>query len=247
MNIRWLKWALKKYAPDILSGMAVGGIFATALLGVRAGRKVANKVQTYYETVSPSLKQELSLTWKCYIPPVTSAILTSACMIGAHRTHLRNEAVLAAVATLYSKKYQQLAGAAKKTFDPEKYSEDTPPWLPRAKEGESVYYEPISRQYFTATPQAMLYAQLYINKLLQEYWGVTLNDYLNVLPGCRRVPEGSQIGWYQGTDDWQELWDNTSQEGVFIDIEFTNTQDGDKCICYNVYPALPGADWEPFK
>ena len=282
MNARWMKWALKKYAPDILTGMAIGGTFVTGWLGVKAGEKVANeKIKltfglntsddvTSKKTLSvPTKKQEFEVVWKCYIPPVASAVVTSACMIGAHKVHLHNEAVLAAVAAMYSDKYRQLANSVKDALPQEEYvlvqeavakndATNLPPWLPQPKEGETLYYEPISEQYFCATPQAMLYAQLHINKMLQEYWGVTLNDYLSVLPGCLPITEGYEIGWYQGTDDWQEIWNQLSQDGVFIDIEFVDVPMDDngaayvgpgcpKRIWYNVQPAPPDEDWEPFK
>lgn len=274
MNTKWLKWALKKYAPDILTGMAMAGTAVTGWLGVRSGRMIEKEIEQHAKhtpifadnvacgTIVEGIgkKEELSMTWKYYIPPAASAILTSACIVGAHAAHLHNEAVLASIAALYSGKYQQLVNSAKKALTPEEYGlvqesvtaddmKDLPPWMPQPKEGETLYYEPVSEQYFCATPQAMLYAQLHINKTLQEYWGVTINDYLNVLPGCHRIPEGNQIGWYMGTDEWQELWNELSYEGSFIDIEFIDAHDecGAKRLWYNVQPAPPDEDWEPFK
>lgn len=270
MNTRWLKWALKKYAPDILTGIAIGGVAVTGWLGVKAGKKASDKINSIDAVNVPTTPvDEFKFTWKCYIPPAASAVVTSACIIGAHRIHLHNEAVLMAVAAMYSSKYQQLVNAAKKVLTPEEYAlvqeavaaddvKDIPPWLPQPKEGETLYYEPVSEQFFCATPQAMLYAQLHINKTLQEYWGVTLNDFLNVLPGCQRIQAGHEIGWYMGTDNWQEMWDQLSQDGTFIDIEFVDMVIDDngadyvgpgcpKRIWYNVQPAPPDDDWEPFK
>lgn len=255
MNITWLKWALKKYAPDILTGMAVGGTFLTGWLGVKAGANAT----TIYENKT-SVKEDITnkeifeCTWKCYIPPVAAAVVTSACVIGAHSAHLHNEAILAGVAVLYSSKYrkaeQKLRGlignneVAKEAYEDDN---DRPPWLPVPAEDECVYYEPYSKQYFTANAHTMTYAQLHINKIFQEYGGVTLNDYLNVLPGCTRYPDGKHIGWYQGTDVWEDIWGFYNDAGHFIDMSFEDQKDGSKYILYSVQPGPPDEDWEPFK
>lgn len=253
MNTAWLKWALKKYGPDILAGMAVGGTFLTAYLGIKAGQKEMAEEMEYVLTA----KQEL----KYYIPPLAAAAATSVCIIAANSMHLHIESVLMAAAAASGKQLRNLEGAARKTLTSEEFkhvqeavtaeeAKDIPPWIPIPKDGETLYYEPISEQYFCAIPQAMLYAQLHINKTLQEYWGVTVNDLLNVLPGCTRIKGGSDIGWYQGTDDWEEAWANLSQEGKFINMEFIDMPGnsyGAKRIWYNVAPSAPDEDWEPFK
>ena len=273
MNTRWVQWALKKYAPDILTGMAVGGGVVTGWLGVQAGKQASDeKIKILFELNTeediktgvnvPAPAEEFKATWKCYIPPAASAILTSACIVGAHKVHLHNEAVLAAVAALYSGKYRDLERKAKELLGDKRFGElraqlaadevakkkDTIPVS--TDENVQTYFEPYSSQYFTATPHEMLYAQLYINQAFQKYGGVTLNDYLNVLPGCHRVDIGSDIGWYQGTDDWEEIWGWFNDgPGHFIDITFDDLpgDPGVKSIEYNVAPAPADDNWEPFK
>ena len=249
MNTTWLKWALNKYAPDILSGMAIGGTVLTGWLGIKAGRKLQEQEATH---IGPT-------PYKLYIPPASAAIVTSACIIGAHSAHLHNEAILAGIAALYSGKYRTLERKAKDIFGEDgfkpiqdaviKEEKDllNPPWLPQPKDGEDIYFEPYSQQYFCATPHAMTYAQLHINKIFQEYGGVTLNDYLNVLPGCTRYPGGKNLGWYQGTNEWEEIWAFCNGSGHFIDMSFEDNGDGAKYIMYNVQPSIPDEDWEPWK
>lgn len=248
MNKRWMEWAVKKYLPDILTGMAMAGVPVTAWISAEAGK---NSVTT--------AKEE---SWKNYIPPAISSALTMGCIFGSHKAHLHKEAVLTAVAALWSGKYRDLDRRAKELLGEERYGElrrlitrdgmeragvGAPPW----EEDELItYYEPYSQQYFKASPQAMLYAQLYINKVFQEYGGVKLNDYLNVLPGCHRVDIGSDIGWFQGTDQWEDIWGFYDNEvGHFIDIAFDElpNTNGVKLICYNVPPSLPDEDFEPWK
>ena len=259
MNTKWIQWALKKYAPDILTGMAIGGIGLTGWLGVKAGKKAAQELRFINATNVPlTTIDEAKYTWKCYIPPLASAVATSVFVVSAHKVHLHNEAILAGVAAMYSGKYQQLTKTLGDKLDQntlmdirkEAYQDDPdrPPWLPTPKNSdEEIYYEPYSHQYFTASAHAMVYAMLHINRTFQEYGGVTLNDYLNVLPGCKRIPEGKNIGWYQGTDSWEEYWNGWSSCGHFIDICFEDIDDGAKMICYNIGPSVPDEDWEPFK
>ena len=274
MNTRWLKWALKKYAPDILTGMATGGVVLTGYLSAEAGKKstmdilynkfwLTDKISIEREELEHlGKKEELKLTWKNYIPAAVAGAGTIACSIGAHKTHLHNEAVLAAIAALYSGKYRDLERKAKELLGDKKFGElrtqlaadevaknrDTIPIS--TDENAQTYFEPYSSQYFTATPHEMLYAQLHINQIFQEYGGVTLNDYLNVLPGCHRVDIGSDIGWYQGTDDWEEIWGWFNDgPGHFIDITFDDLpgEPNVKSIEYNVAPAPADDNWEPFR
>lgn len=256
MNTRWIKWVLNKYGTDILTGMAIGGVGLTGWLGVQAGKKATLQLHDkgLADYVEP--KREFETTWKCYIPPFASAVVTTAFIIAADRVHLHNEAVLAGVAAMCSTKYRDLEKAVNGLVEPEKLKEikeavyadeKRPPWLPAPKSpDEKIYYEPYSKQYFTATPHAMTYAQLYINKTLQEYKGATLNDYLNVLPGCKRIPEGNPIGWYMGTNGWEEYWAEFDGSH-FIDLHFEERPDGAQEIVYDVTPSLPDDDWEPWQ
>ena len=253
MTTRWMQWAIKRYLPDILTGMGMAGVAVTGYLGVEAGKKGAT------DTIAQGNDD-----WKNYIPPVISGVMSAGCIFGAHKAHLHKEAALAAVAALWSGKYRDLDRKARELLGEERYHElkqlvgmdemkkagrELPPWE-SAEEGKTTYYEPYSGQYFQATAQEMLYAQLHVNKVFQEYGGVTLNDYLNILPGCHRVDIGKDIGWYQGTDCWEETWGFFTQDiGHFIDMTFADIskQEGAKIILYNVDPSIPDDDWEPWK
>ena len=248
MNSDWVRWAVKKYLPDILTGAGMAGVAVTGYLSYEAGKKDA----------------ATEVDWRHYIPPVVSGAVTMGAVFGAHKAHLHKEAMLAAVAAMWSGKYRDLDRKVKSILGEERYNElrklivkedaekngtDNPPWE-SAEAGKTTYYEPYSKQYFQATPHEMLYAQLHINKVFQEYGGVTMNDYLNVLPGCRRIEHGSEYGWYQGTAVWEELWSYCTQDiGHFIDIEFEEMPNRPdvKIIMYNIAPSIPDDDFEPWK
>ena len=249
MNKRWMLWAVRKYLPDILTGMAMAGVPVTAWLSAEAGKKGAT------DQIATG-----DASWMVYIPPAVSGAMTMGCIFGSHRAHLHKEAMLMAVTALWSGKYRSLDKRVRELLGEERYhelrqmvcmdeAERTWGKQPPRKTNKQTYYEPYSHQYFQADEQEMLYAQLYINKLFQEYGGVTLNDYLNVLPGCRRVEIGRDIGWYQGTDEWEWNWSFCPQSPHFIDMKFEDlpNEPDVKLIEYCLSPSIPDEEWEPWR
>lgn len=257
MSARWLKWAVKKYLPDMLTGAACTGVFLTGYLGIKAGKE-AQKIDTSYPAPIYTQKERANTMIACYIPPLAAAITACVCIVSCHAVHIRNEAALGAIAAAYASRYAKFDRHIKEELSQEEYDnirqkeaedsipgQDDVPWL---KDGEHWYYEPVSEQFFVASDQAILYAQLYINKIFQEYGGVTVNDFLNVLPGCRRCPGMQDFGWYQGTDGWEEYWGWFGMSH-FIDFDFTELPDRHdvRVIHYFVQPCPPDEDWEPWK
>lgn len=79
MNWSNMRTLIFKNKARILSYMGLIGVPITGWLGVRAGRNVEREIQ---ERKPTSKKEELQLTWKYYIAPTASGLMTGACIIG---------------------------------------------------------------------------------------------------------------------------------------------------------------------
>ena len=128
---------VSKNSPVILTGLAVTGVVATVVLGVRATPKalaiIDDEVYSQYE--KSGIMDEVSfpewlgldtktytwrdrnnmlkkgeiikLTWKCYIPTAAVGLATIACIIGAHNIHLRRNAALASLYSLTESAFKE--------------------------------------------------------------------------------------------------------------------------------------------
>lgn len=117
---RWLgrtTFAVKRYSPEILTGVGVAGVVVSAVLASRATLKLNEIKEQNRERVLTTKavygddKQKLTATYaknvgavaKLYLPSVTLGVLSIASIVGAHGImRKRNIALLATVKTLES-------------------------------------------------------------------------------------------------------------------------------------------------
>lgn len=196
MNVKILMGAAKKYAPTILSGMAVAGVALTAWLTHKAARKS--------DPEKPVKEQ-----WKNYIPPVIAGIGTAACIIGANKIHLGREAAALAAVAFYK--------AAEEDFEDAVYDKfgdaglkanviEDPKNLRPSETMKIQIWEPYTHQWFEASQQEILWAELTANKMLQQRGQVTLNDILKLYsdPSIKMKKVGNKLGWSFDDECFQE-------------------------------------------
>lgn len=129
MDTQWLnnigRFA-QQNSPAILSGVAMGGVIATAILAVKATPKAQRAILTerdrmYAETDGlPTLEERdvmanrkftpmetVKLTWKHYIPAGFSAVATIACIAGANKIGSQRNAALVAAYTLVDTSFRE--------------------------------------------------------------------------------------------------------------------------------------------
>lgn len=144
--------------------------------------------------------------WKNYIPPVIAGVGTIACIIGANYWHLSKESALAAAVAFYKASESDLKEVIKEKFGEDaiedvkkevakkRIDDDRPPWEPKDSTKMTIY-EPYTKQWFRASQQEILWAELTANKMLQQTWKVRLNDILALYDGCKQTKLGNVIGW----------------------------------------------------
>lgn len=212
-----LKFA-KDHLPTILSCSAVAGVIGTGVLSYRAANKVAAVQQDYCSfSINEDGEPELSImteketfknTWKYYIPPVACGAVTIACIVMAEKIHLNNESALAAALAIWEAKYNKLdekmvealgvdkANELKREIVDDDIRENHPPKEFIENDGKMLCYEPYTKQWFRASKEQLLWAELTANKMFATKGGVKLNDVLELYPGCKRMPAGNKIGWF---------------------------------------------------
>ena len=196
MNVKMLMGAAKKYAPTILSGMAVAGVALTAWLTHKATRKS--------DSEKPFKEQ-----WNNYIPPIIAGVGTAACIIGAHKIHVGREAAALAAIAFYKAAGEDFEDAVFDKFGDSGLKANVMEDPKNLKSSETMkiqIWEPYTHQWFEASQQEILWAELTANKMLHQQGTVTLNDVLKLYsdPNLKMKKAGEKIGWSWDDECFEE-------------------------------------------
>lgn len=165
--------------------------------------------------------------WKNYIPPAIAGVGTIACIIGANYWHLSKESAMAAAVAFYKASESELKDAIKEKFGDEaltdikkdiakkRLEDERPPWEPK-NSNKMTIYEPYTKQWFRASQQEILWAELTANKMLQQTWKVRLNDILALYDGCKKTKLGNIIGWSLDDEMFMEAVDYSPSGAAWI-------------------------------
>lgn len=132
--VNTVKTTLSDHAPEILTGIGIGGMVTAAILAVRATPKALilmeeekerqndelwaeacdNCPDDMYPEVAPITELKpvdvVKTCWKCYVPATVVAGASIACLIGANSVHTKRHTALAAAYSLSEtvlKEYQE--------------------------------------------------------------------------------------------------------------------------------------------
>lgn len=213
---------VEKHLPEILTGLAIAGVPITVYDTVKATIKTKEKIdelnlsdeltESHTDTID-----KVKATYKYWIPPMVSAVVTVGCVVGANHLHLKKETALAAIGTLYKGKYEDLEKAVRKVTGDEKFEEieheaaktdikNASQKIPNAVAGKSVVYEPYSKQFIELSPKDFEWAELMLNKMVTQRRNVTYNEFLRILPNAKSFWGGDQIGWFStGDHPWIDI------------------------------------------
>lgn len=229
-----VKGKIVEKAPDILTAFNVLGVFATGWTMHKATKKAtaylesekAKRKEENPDFTDFSAKEKLLLTWKFYIWPFVTGALTIGSSIASNRISSTRLAESAAMTALLSDKVEKLEAKIE-----EKYGKEE---LDKAKKeihdeqlagtenglnGEMLCYEPVSKQYFKATQQQLLMAELTANKMFQNDHYVRFNDFLELL-GCKRNASVEDYSWVMGDIDGDADFNWSFYKGEpWIDIQ----------------------------
>lgn len=211
--------------------------------------------------VSKELDGWFKRYWKNYIPPVVAGVGTIACIIGANYWHLSKESALAAAVAFYKASESDLKEVIKEKFGEDaledvkkevakkRIDDDRPPWEPKDSTRMTIY-EPYTKQWFRASQQEILWAELTANKMLQQSWKVRLNDILALYDGCKKTKLGNVIGWSLDDEMFLESVDYSPSGAAWITFcpQLITNDDGSSYFQmeYEIHPNELPADDLPF-
>ena len=140
-----LETLVKKYAPQILTTIGVGGLVTTTIYSVRVTPKALEalkaererRVNEFYEKNPEEREAEnkdemvqsleklevtdyIRLTWKMYLPSVLLAGASIGCIAGANHIYMSRNAALAAAYVLTEGKFDEYKEHVKKVFGEKK-------------------------------------------------------------------------------------------------------------------------------
>ena len=224
------KTALKKYSPQILTGIGIAGMIATTITAVKATPKALQLIdeREIKENKRLSTTEVIKTTWKCYVPAAVTGTLSVACLIGASSVSLKRHAALATAYTLSEtalKEYQE------KTIEVvvERKAQDIQDAVAKkqleksplggrevlvCKEGDVLCFDPLSGRYFKSDINILKKAMNDLNFRIRNEMQITLNEFYDEI-GLRHTDIGEHLGWdieqHQGCIDLQfstQLADN---------------------------------------
>lgn len=240
-----LKGYILENLPSILTGVAVAGVVETVYLAVKATPKALDILEENPAGIKTKT-QKVQAAWKCYIPAAIAGAGTIACIIGANYAHISREAGMLAAYSFLGEKFvdyreksgekhdDKIMNAIKKEHVSEVKKPDRP-----LEVGKMWVYEPESKQYFQATTEQILWAELTANKMFHNQGWLSFNQFLDLLPEAKRVPWGDHTGWYIYDDDgyWDFNWSFYSGGTPWIDIQPQISEDDDVMIlAYGMHP-----------
>ena len=98
LHVPKIKKAMSNPNPKLLVAVGIAGFVTTAVLAGKAAVKaneliIEKKEELNVDKLDP--KELVKTTYKCFIPPMVSGVLSTACILGANSMHAKKTAALA--------------------------------------------------------------------------------------------------------------------------------------------------------
>lgn len=230
-----------KNSPQILTGIGVAGVFATAILAVRATPKAVKILEEAQAITADKLSKTdaIRLCWKEYIPATIMGVVTSACIICSCRIHTRREVALLSLYSLtesalreYQNKVREMIGSGKESKVRDSIASDRIKQNPLAindviitGSGNVLCYDSPSGRYFRSDIEKIKRKENELNMRLRTEMVLTLNDLYYEL-GLQGTKLGEGLGW--------------DIEKALLTLAYSSqlTENGEPCLVidYDIYP-----------
>ena len=232
---------LKRNSSTILTGIGVVGVVATSVMAVKATPKAILLIEQAKEEKGEELTkfEVVNVAGPVYIPAVVMGASTIACIVGANVLSRRQQAsLMSAYAVLdssykdYKKKLKELYGEEADTeirheIVKDKHN-DQEFSIP---EGEELFFDYNSLQYFHSTMEEVLKAQYRFSRNYAISGYATLNELCDPF-GIGRVDWGDEVGWSREASDifynydWVDFINEKSvmDDGLEVTIISTNPE-----------------------
>ena len=220
---------MNRKTPIVLSGIAVAGTIATAVLSSIATLKAKKRIEKEKYKQTPI--EIFRLSWKYYILPVSVCTSTIACIIGSNAVGQRQRAALIGAYGLLNTAYQSYQDKVKEQFGEEVHNRIkseivaekakdihiVAPTLTHCgcldftgvEETPVLFYDSFSDRYFESTVSKVLQAEYHLNRNFALGAIPALNDFYDFL-GLEHTPNGDSVGWtnVNGEYYWIDFFHN---------------------------------------
>jgi Family of unknown function (DUF6353) len=245
MKARWLRHLgqfTSQNSPVILSGIAVGGVIATAVLAVKATPKAMKSLEKL-EGENPSTLEKAEKVWKFYVPAGLSGAATIACIIGANTIGMKRNAALVAAYTLVDSTFREYKdhviaeiGDQKERKIHDKIMtdrlENNPPDSTQVivvSGGDQLCYDSLTGRYFKSDIEKIRRAENEINRRILNDMYAAQNEFYDLV-GLPYTTIGDELGW---------------NIDCMVDLRFTShlrEDTGEPCLAIG-YNRLPIKDY----
>lgn len=207
--IRKTKKYTNRHSPVIMTVIGVAGVITTAYLTAAASFKAARAIDSVPEPAEDStqrLKDNASLIWKFYVPPVTTGVATIGAI--AYASRLGSKRTAAAVSAYaiterafanYRDKVVDEIGAHKEQVIRDDIARDvvnqkSSTEVIIAGSGEVLCCELYTRRYFMCDMEQLRRAGNDINAQINNELYVTLDEFYDLI-GLDSTAHSSELGW----------------------------------------------------
>lgn len=220
------------HLPKVLAVAGALGVPVTAYLSVKAGMKSERQFWENADIYNKMpFKEKLELTWKNYIPPVVSSLLTISAIIGGYSLTAKQIAGLVAVGGSLAAYKDELEAKIEEQFGKQTLDEIrkeiaeevySPTSVEETGNGDILCYESYSGRWFRSSKKAVERAERALNRRFKAGKGeyVCLNDFYTLL-GLAESHFGFEFGWAANKDyyDGDILFENAIMPaGSFMNI-----------------------------
>lgn len=197
-NSEQLKSFIRRWGPDILSGLATIGVGLTAYFSGKATVKNYYTISTepvYGEPIKSEVKRARRRAVKNYIPTIVSGVLTIGCIWGSRKLSAKQIASLAAAAgyLVSTRKKSESNDTNISKIDPPVSVEET-------GNGDVLCLEAFSGRWFRSSVESVEEACRYLNDIYRHdfeekgYCAVPLNELYHLL-GIQTTYFGDKVFW----------------------------------------------------
>lgn len=209
--LKGMRTAIAKHSPEILTGIGVTGIFATAIFAgsdtIKA-KEIIDKEKEKRKVEKLPVKETVKLTWKCYIRTAISGVTSAACIIGASKINHKRNAALAAAYSLsemtlrdYKSKVIETVGEKKEQAIEDKVAQEKISRVPKdsnevyfTNKGDTLCFDSVSGRYFKHDIEKLRKIENDLNKRLRDEMYISLNEFYYEI-GLPSIKIGDDIGW----------------------------------------------------
>lgn len=207
-----VKTSVANHSPEILMGIGITGMLTAGVLAVRGTPKALKlielkKEEEQVETLTAI--ETVKTTWKCYIPAVVTAGVSTACLIGSAKVSLRRNAALAtaykiseSALTTYREKVIETIGEKKEQTVRDAVAKENIEKNPVGKnevlivdKGNTLCYDSWSGRYFRTDIEKLKKAINELNRRMLNENYIRLNEFYDEIGLPSLYPQGEELGW----------------------------------------------------